>query len=140
MHPGYNDRIWQHFEKPVNVGGLDPAVGRVGTGYAGDAAHGELVRMQVRVNRAGAVETTRFKAQGPVALIACGSLAAQQLVAGHGPEPDAAWLGETLALAPADRGAALLVEDAWREALAEARGRAGEVCDVTGTEHPGTGE
>ncbi|HYW04547.1 MAG TPA: iron-sulfur cluster assembly scaffold protein [Gammaproteobacteria bacterium] len=139
MHPAYSDRIWQHFEKPVNVGRLDADAARVGTGCAGEAAHGEMVRVQVRVNEAGAVEAARFKAQGSVALIACGSLATQQL-AGGGAEPDAGWLSETLGLAPVDRTAALLVEDAWREALADARGRADGACDRTGTEHCGTGE
>ncbi len=123
MPRAYRARIWQHFEKPLNAGRLDVRGPGVGSGRAGTPEHGVQVRIQVRLGHAGAIEDARFKAQGPVALIACASLAVARLLDGEASEPDAAWLADALELAPTDRAAAVLVEDAWRDALADARRR-----------------
>ena len=120
MRMVYSETLIDHFERPRHVGQLDDAASDVGTGVAGTRETGGVLRLQLRVDEAGRIADTRFKAYGPPALIAAGSWLADMLrgqdlaqAAAIQHQPVAA----ALALPPARLHFAMLAEDALRAAI-----------------------
>ncbi len=115
----WSPAVLEHFERPRNAGALDPADPDVGTGEVGERAHGDLIRLQVRV-RDGRIAEARFKAFGCGVAIAATSLATERLL---GLDLAAARalrdveLAAALALPPVKIHCSVLVEAAIRRAL-----------------------
>ena len=63
----YSDKVIDHYEHPRNVGNLEAADGSVGTGMVGAPACGDVMKLQIKVNKSGVIEDAKFKTYG------CGS-------------------------------------------------------------------
>ena len=70
----YSRKIMDHYENPRNVGVLDTASKKVGTGMVGAPACGDVMRLQIQVNDNGVIEDARFKTYGCGSAIASSSL------------------------------------------------------------------
>ena len=118
----YSEALMDHFLRPRHVGRLDADSAGVGSGTAGTAETGGVLRIQLQVDAGGQVTDSCFKAYGPPALIAAGSWLAEAIRGGTLAQAEA--LGHpavvsALALPPAQVYCALLAEDAMRAAIQE---------------------
>ena len=124
--PNYNDLTWRHFSVAAYAGVL--AGDGVHRGAAGSPEQGTWVQFDLQIGRTGAatVQDARFQALGCPHVIAVGDWLAQNAVgmevAGpvprrELPEPVGA-LRERFGMPVEKLGRLLLVEDAWRAALA----------------------
>ncbi|MDE2195628.1 MAG: iron-sulfur cluster assembly scaffold protein [Gammaproteobacteria bacterium] len=118
---GYHANVWQHFRAPRNAGMFAPGTPGVVSGRAGNAQHGREVEMALRLDEDARILECRYRVYGCPATIALCSLASEALRG----QPLAAAatysvlaLAESLRLAAEKRAAALVVEDALREAAA----------------------
>ena len=69
----YSDKVIDHYENPRNVGSFDKDDEAVGTGMVGAPACGDVMKLQIKVNKDGIIEDARFKTYG------CGSAIASSL-------------------------------------------------------------
>lgn len=73
----HSRQVGEHFRNPRHVGSLPADDPDVGTGRAEAAPHGDVTRLQIRVDHAaGVIREARFKAFGCSVAIATASLAA----------------------------------------------------------------
>ena len=63
----YSEKVIDHYENPRNVGSFDKGDDSVGTGMVGAPACGDVMKLQIKVNKDGIIEDARFKTYG------CGS-------------------------------------------------------------------
>ena len=70
----YSKQVLDHYENPRNVGVLDAASKKVGTGMVGAPACGDVMKLQIKVNDDGIIEDARFKTYGCGSAIASSSL------------------------------------------------------------------
>ena len=70
----YSSAVLDHYNKPRNVGVLDTASKKVGTGMVGAPACGDVMKLQIQVNDDGVIEDARFKTYGCGSAIASSSL------------------------------------------------------------------
>ena len=77
LREGYSALVVEHFERPRNVGGLDPVAPDVGSTLVGAPEHG-VIRLDLRI-QAGVIQAARFKAMGCGVAIACSSFVAERL-------------------------------------------------------------
>ncbi|MFA7670503.1 MAG: iron-sulfur cluster assembly scaffold protein [Burkholderiaceae bacterium] len=116
----YSDALRDHFEQPRHVGAFDDGAEDVGTGMAGSAQTGGVLRMQLRVDETGVITDTCFKAYGPPALIAAGSWLAETIRGGVLEQAAAVThkqLVSALSLPPARQHCALMAEEAIQAAI-----------------------
>ena len=70
----YDAKVMQHFENPKNTGSFDKNDPNVGTGLAGSAACGDLLKLQIRVDpNSYEIIDTCFKTYGCTSAIASSS-------------------------------------------------------------------
>ena len=70
----YDAKVMQHFENPKNTGAFDKNDRNVGTGLAGSAACGDLLKLQIRVDpNSNEIIDTCFKTYGCTSAIASSS-------------------------------------------------------------------
>src|SRR5271168_4475478 len=115
----YSATVLDHFQSPRNAGDLDSATAEVSVT---NPVCGDVLRLAVRVVD-GRVVAARFKAQGCVASIACGSWLTEWMN-GRSPEELKMLAAEQIAqglggLAPASFHGAELACDALRQLAAE---------------------
>ena len=70
----YANKTIDHFENPRNVGTLDKDDPAVGTGLVGAPACGDVMRLQIKVNKKGIIKEAKFKTFGCGSAIASSSL------------------------------------------------------------------
>ena len=70
----YEKQVIDHFENPRNVGTLDKDDPEVGTGLVGAPACGDVMRLQIKVNKKGIIKEAKFKTFGCGSAIASSSL------------------------------------------------------------------
>jgi len=70
----YEKQVIDHFENPRNVGTLDKDDPEVGTGLGGAPACGDVMRLQIKVNKKGIIKEAKFKTFGCGSAIASSSL------------------------------------------------------------------
>ena len=63
----YGKELLDHYENPKNVGSMDKESSEVGTGLVGAPACGDVMKLQIKVNKEGVIEDAKFKTFG------CGS-------------------------------------------------------------------
>ena len=63
----YSDKLLDHYEHPRNVGSFDKDEEGVATGMVGAPACGDVMKLQIKVNKDGVIEDAKFKTYG------CGS-------------------------------------------------------------------
>lgn len=122
----YSDKVLDHYEHPRNVGSMDKADTKVGTGVVGAPECGDVMKLQIRVNDEGVIEDAKFKTFGCGSAIASSSLATEWV---KGKTVDEALeikntdIVEELSLPPVKIHCSVLAEDAIRAALADYRGK-----------------
>ena len=120
----YSDKVLDHYENPRNVGRMDDDDENVGTGMVGAPACGDVMRLQIKVNKEGVIEDAKFKTYGCGSAIASSSLLTEW-VKGRTLD-DAAGIrnteiAEELALPPVKIHCSVLAEDAINAAVEDYR-------------------
>jgi len=74
----YSDKVIDHYNHPRNVGSMDKASTDVGTGLVGAPECGDVMKLQIKVNReTNVIEDAKFKTFGCGSAIASSSLATE---------------------------------------------------------------
>jgi len=124
----YSDKVIDHYENPRNVGSFDKNDEAVGTGMVGAPACGDVMKLQIRVNKDGVIEDARFKTYGCGSAIASSSLVTEW-VKGKRLEEAAGikntQIAEELALPPVKIHCSILAEDAIKAAIEDYRKKHG---------------
>ncbi len=131
----YSDKVVDHYENPRNVGSLDKSDSSVGTGMVGAPACGDVMKLQIRVSKAGVIEDAKFKTYGCGSAIASSSLVTEWV---KGKSLDEAMsirnteIAQELALPPVKIHCSILAEDAIKAAVADYRKKHPEVAAAAG--------
>ena len=118
----YSEQVLDHYENPRNVGTLDKDADDVGTGMVGAPACGDVLKLQIKVDKNGIIEEARFKAYGCGSAIASSSLVTEMVM---GMTLDEALaiknsdIADELALPPVKIHCSVLAEDAIKAAVAD---------------------
>ena len=67
----YSDKVIDHYENPRNVGSFAKGEEGVATGMVGAPACGDVMKLQIKVNKDGVIEDAKFKTYGCGSAIAC---------------------------------------------------------------------
>jgi nitrogen fixation NifU-like protein len=118
----YSVKVIDHYENPRNVGSFDKEEAGVGTGMVGAPACGDVMKLQIKVNKEGVIEDAKFKTYGCGSAIASSSLVTEWV---KGKKLDEALeikntaIAEELALPPVKIHCSILAEDAIKAAVAD---------------------
>lgn len=116
----YSEKVIDHYDNPRNVGKLDSNDPDVGTGMVGAPACGDVMKLQIKVNKEGIIEDAKFKTYGCGSAIASSSLVTEW-VKGKSLEQAATIknieLAEELSLPPVKIHCSILAEDAIKAAI-----------------------
>jgi nitrogen fixation NifU-like protein len=124
----YSDKVIDHYENPRNVGSFDKNDEAVGTGMVGAPACGDVMKLQIRVNKDGVIEDARFKTYGCGSAIASSSLVTEWVKGKHLDEAATirnTQIAEELALPPVKIHCSILAEDAIKAAIEDYRKKHG---------------
>lgn len=116
----YSNKVLDHYENPRNVGSFEKGDESVGTGMVGAPACGDVMKLQIKVNKEGVIEDARFKTYGCGSAIASSSLVTEWV---KGKTLDQALdirnkqIAEELALPPVKIHCSILAEDAIKAAV-----------------------
>jgi len=122
----YSDKVIDHFENPRNIGSLDPKDKSVGTGLVGAPACGDVMKLQIKVDENGIIDTAVFKTFGCGSAIASSSYITEWL---KGISLDQAskikntQIAQHLALPPVKIHCSVLAEDAVKTAIENYRSK-----------------
>lgn len=125
----YSEKVIDHYEHPRNVGAFDKQEPDVGTGMVGAPACGDVMKLQIKVNKEGIIEDARFKTYGCGSAIASSSLVTEWV---KGKTLEQAMtirntqIAEELALPPVKIHCSILAEDAIKAAIEDYRKKKSE--------------
>jgi nitrogen fixation NifU-like protein len=122
----YSEKVLDHYENPRNVGVLDAASKKVGTGMVGAPACGDVMRLQIKVNDDGIIEDARFKTYGCGSAIASSSLLTEWVKGKTLEEASQiknTEIVEELELPPVKIHCSVLAEDAIKAAITNLRSK-----------------
>ena len=125
----YSEKVVDHYENPRNVGSFEKGDATVGTGMVGAPACGDVMKLQIKVNKEGVIEDAKFKTYGCGSAIASSSLVTEWV---KGKTVDQALdikntqIAEELALPPVKIHCSILAEDAIKAAVADYKKKRGE--------------
>ena len=120
----YSEKVLDHYENPRNVGALDKNDDSVGTGMVGAPACGDVMKLQIKVNKQGIIEDAKFKTYGCGSAIASSSLVTEWV---KGKSLDQAvtikntQIAQELVLPPVKIHCSILAEDAIKAAIEDYR-------------------
>src|SRR6202044_766936 len=119
----YSDKVIDHYNNPRNVGSMDKSSADVGTGLVGAPECGDVMKLQIKVNReTNVIEEAKFKTFGCGSAIASSSLATEWV---KGKTVDEALaiknmdIVTELSLPPVKIHCSVLAEDAIRAAIGD---------------------
>ena len=121
----YSDKVIEHYEKPRNIGSMDTASLRVGTGLVGAPECGDVMKLQIMVENEKIIDA-KFKTFGCGSAIASSSLATEWV---KGKSLDEAQsikntdIVEELSLPPVKIHCSVLAEDAIKAAIKDYRAK-----------------
>jgi nitrogen fixation protein NifU and related proteins len=124
----YSEKVIDHYENPRNVGSFGKEELGVATGMVGAPACGDVMKLQIKVNKHGIIEDAKFKTYGCGSAIASSSLVTEWV---KGKSVDEAatirntQIAEELALPPVKIHCSILAEDAIKAAVADYRKKYG---------------
>ena len=124
----YSVKVIDHYENPRNVGSFDKEEAGVGTGMVGAPACGDVMKLQIKVNKEGVIEDAKFKTYGCGSAIASSSLVTEWV---KGKNLDEALeikntaIAEELALPPVKIHCSILADDAIKAAVADYKKKQG---------------
>lgn len=75
----YSEKVLDHYNNPRNVGSLSKEDNDVGTGMVGAPECGDVMKLQIRVDKEGTITDAKFKTYGCGSAIASSSLATEWL-------------------------------------------------------------
>ena len=116
----YSEQVIEHYERPKNVGSLDSGSNNVGTGLVGAPECGDVMKLQIQVDKNQKIIDAKFKTFGCGSAIAASSLATEWVKDRH---IDAAMelknteIVEELSLPPVKIHCSVLAEDAIKAAI-----------------------
>ena len=122
----YSEKVIDHYENPRNVGSFGKDESGVATGMVGAPACGDVMKLQIKVNKDGIIEDARFKTYGCGSAIASSSLVTEWV---KGKKLDEAagikntQIAAELSLPPVKIHCSILAEDAIKAAIADYRKR-----------------
>src|SRR5438874_8879004 len=126
----YSEKVIDHYNNPRNVGSLDKSSPEVGTGLVGAPECGDVMKLQIKVNRdTQVIEEAKFKTFGCGSAIASSSLATEWV---KGKTVDEALqiknteIVKELALPPVKIHCSVLAEDAIKAAIADYKKKVGQ--------------
>jgi len=120
QYMAYEKQLIDHFENPRNVGTLDKNDLEVGTGLIGAPACGDVMRLQIKVNKKGIIEDAKFKTFGCGSAIASSSLVTEWVKSKSIEEAEKITnqeIVEELSLPPVKVHCSVLAEDAIKSAI-----------------------
>jgi nitrogen fixation NifU-like protein len=126
----YSDKVLDHYENPRNVGAFGKEDDGVGTGMVGAPACGDVMKLQIKVNKDGVIEDAKFKTYGCGSAIASsrwspsGSRARRSTRRWRSRTPQ---IAEELALPPVKIHCSILAEDAIKAAVADYKKKHGRL-------------
>ena len=121
----YSEKVIDHYENPRNVGKMD-IDDTVGTGMVGAPACGDVMKLQIRVDKEGIIQDAKFKTYGCGSAIASSSLVTEWVKGKTLDEAGAiknVEIAEELALPPVKIHCSILAEDAIKAAIADYRSK-----------------
>lgn len=124
----YSDKVIDHYENPRNVGSFAKDEEGVGTGMVGAPACGDVMKLQIKVNKEGIIEDAKFKTYGCGSAIASSSLVTEWVKGMHIDEASVlknSDIAEELALPPVKIHCSILAEDAIKAAVADYKAKNG---------------
>ena len=116
----YHKNIIDHYENPRNVGSLDAKKKNIGTGLVGATACGDVMKLQIKVDKDNKIIDSKFKTFGCGSAIASSSYATEYIKGKHIDEAinltnsDIAY---HLNLPPVKLHCSMLAEDAIKSAI-----------------------
>ena len=116
----YSDKVIDHYENPRNVGGFDKGDESVGTGMVGAPACGDVMKLQIKVNKDGVIEDARFKTYGCGSAIASSSLVTEWVkgkTLAEAAQIKNTEIAQELSLPPVKIHCSILAEDAIKAAV-----------------------
>ena len=119
----YSDKVIDHYNNPRNVGSMDKSSTDVGTGLVGAPECGDVMKLQIKVNReTNVIEDAKFKTFGCGSAIASSSYVTE-LVKGKRIEEAIAIKNVTIVkelnLPPVKIHCSVLAEDAIKAAISD---------------------
>ena len=126
----YSKEVLEHFEKPRNIGSLDSGSKSVGTALVGAPECGDVMKLQIEVDKDEKIIDAKFKTFGCGSAIASSSLATEWV---KGKSLDEAHtiqnvdIVEELSLPPVKIHCSVLAEDAIKGAIHDYRTKNGIV-------------
>lgn len=124
----YSTKLIDHYENPRNVGSLDKNDTTVGTGLVGAPACGDVMKLQIKVNKDGIIEDAKFKTFGCGSAIASSSLMTEWVKGKTLEEAQTirnTEVAQALALPPVKIHCSILAEDAIKAAIADYQSKSG---------------
>jgi len=124
----YSDKVIDHYENPRNVGSFAKDEEGVGTGMVGAPACGDVMKLQIKVNKEGIIEDAKFKTYGCGSAIASSSLVTEWVKGMHVDEASVlknSDIAAELALPPVKIHCSILAEDAIKAAVADYKAKNG---------------
>ena len=122
----YSDKVMEHYEKPRNIGSLDSGSKSVGTALVGAPECGDVMKLQIEVDKDEKIIDAKFKTFGCGSAIASSSLATEWV---KGKSLDEAHtiqntdIVEELSLPPVKIHCSVLAEDAIKRAIDDYRSK-----------------
>lgn len=123
----YSNKVIDHYENPRNVGAFDKNDTTIGTGLVGAPACGDVMKLQIKVNKEGIIEDAKFKTFGCGSAIASSSLITEWVKGKTLAEAQTirnTEVAQTLALPPVKIHCSILAEDAVKAAIADYQSKA----------------
>ena len=124
----YSEKVMEHYERPRNIGSLDTGDSSVGTGLVGAPECGDVMKLQIKVDKDEKIIDAKFKTFGCGSAIASSSLATEWV---KGKSLDEAHtiqntvIVEELSLPPVKIHCSVLAEDAIKGAIHDYRKKNG---------------
>ena len=116
----YSEKVLEHYEKPRNMGSLNPTDDNVGTGLVGAPECGDVMKLQIKVSDEGTIVDAKFKTFGCGSAIAASSLATDWVTGksvSEAEEISNVEIVEELSLPPVKIHCSVLAEDAIKAAI-----------------------
>ena len=116
----YSKEVLDHYDNPRNVGSFNKDDESIGTGLVGAPACGDVMKLQIKVNKRGLIEDAKFKTFGCGSAIASSSLLTEWVrgkTVEQAQEIKNSEIAEELALPPVKIHCSVLAEDAIKAAV-----------------------
>ncbi len=116
----YSEKVIDHYEKPRNIGSLDSGSNDVGTGLVGAPECGDVMKLQIQVDKNQKIIDAKFKTFGCGSAIAASSLATELIkdrTIDAAAQVSNTEIVEELSLPPVKIHCSVLAEDAIKAAI-----------------------